>query len=60
MYLSDLCSERNAIYTVFMRFPQLHPPETKTNMDAIAIAHNLLMFCITFSIFPKELQNIYI
>ena len=38
MYLSDLCSERNAVFTGFVRFPQLYPPKTKTPLDAKVIA----------------------
>ena len=30
MYLSKLCSERNAVFTGFVRFPQLYTPETET------------------------------
>ena len=38
MYLSDLCSAKNAVFTGFLRFPQLYPPETKTPCDAKVIA----------------------
>ena len=38
MYLSDLCSTKNAVFTGFVRFPQLYPPETKTPLDAKVIA----------------------
>ena len=34
MYLSDLCSEGNAVFAGLVRFPQLYPPETKTPLDA--------------------------
>ena len=38
MYLSDLCSTKNVVFTGFVRFPQLYPPETKTPWDANVIA----------------------
>ncbi len=30
MYLSGLCSAKNAVFTGFVKFPQLYPPKTKT------------------------------
>ena len=38
MYLSDLCSTKNAVFTGFLRFPQLYPPKTKTPYGARVIA----------------------
>ncbi len=38
MYLSDLCSGRNTVFSGFVRFPQLYPPKTKTPLDAKIIA----------------------
>lgn len=40
MYLSDLCSAKNAVFTGFVRFPQLYPPKTKTPLDDKVIAPN--------------------
>ncbi len=31
MYLSDLYNAKNVVFTVFVSFPQLYPPETKTH-----------------------------
>ncbi len=43
MYLSDLCSGRNAVFTGFLRFLQLYPPETKTPLGARVITPNFRM-----------------
>lgn len=40
MYISDLCSAKNAVFTGFVGFPQLYSPETKTPMDAKNIYPN--------------------
>lgn len=51
MYLSDLCSGRNAIFTGFLRFPQLYPPETKTLLGAKVIAPSFaILFTTTLTV----------
>ncbi len=38
MYLSDLCTAKNTVFSGFVRFPQLYPPETKIPLGAKVIA----------------------
>lgn len=38
MYFSDLCTDKNAVFMVFERFPQLYPSKAKTPLDARVIA----------------------
>ncbi len=60
MYLSDLCSAKNAQFTGFVGFPQFYPPETKTPAHLLS-QYNLiflLMLPIMFyQIFDQSIRK---